>query len=361
MSVFFLKNKLSVPKNSAFECVIPKMVRIADKIAADTEDLVLKRPCDNNLVMENPTEVSFRFGRDRSTYTLRPFSRHQLCHKMGMPSMYFEKLSRTQGLSQLACYNMNELFKAARSELLFRTVGDCLRGVLTPKYRSFDSNEILDVFTDCVGVGKELNPGNLAIRGYCTSLDVFHLRFTTVNPVKTANDKDIYMGLEITSSDVGKYSLSVRFFIYKQVCTNGMCLSIFDDDLFTQRHIGITKDGFRKGLRESVASFPILVARAAEMVNYANRIDLRNNPIFNPDNQLPESLKLRELFQKYLGVGQDSLAVITGIAQQNYDTTLWGLGNAITEWAQYHEFERRKELEVKAGTLMTDFSRFLVA
>lgn len=364
MSVIFMKkNKLTVPQNQSYDYVLPEMVKTAEEYAAGRKDLLLKNPKSNDLFLENPEELSFRFGLHRNTYQLIPYSRHQLCQKVGMPYGYFDRLdrSRSKELRNLACANMNMLFKYYTGSMLLRTVDNCLRGVLSPMYCSFDSDEILDVFTDCVGPKKELDPSNMLVQGYCNSMDVLHLRFTTARPVKTLTDDDLYYGLELTSSDVGKYSLSVRFFVYKQVCTNGMCLGIFDKALYTQRHVGINKDIFRAGLRNSLKAFPSLTTQATDLINHAGSVSLADNPLFDLDNNSPESVQVREKMQGYLGVGQENMAVIAKLARENYGTTLWAYGNAITEWAQQYEFERRKELELKAGRLMTDFYGVLAA
>lgn len=362
MTTFFAQNKLTVPQNEKCSYVLPELIKQAYGVRDDAVDYEFKNIHNNDFSYGLPSVIKFNFGCDRHEFDGTRFAMHQLCNKIGMPVTFFEKLraSRDQNLNNMCNYNVNTLLKHHRGEMLVRTVGKTIRGVLSTRYRAFDSDKILDVFADFVDNNKVWAADNLAIRGFCSSYDVLHLRFTTLEPVRGLEDKDLYYGMEITSSDVGKFALQVNFFIYKQICTNGMCIGSFNKELYSQRHVGITPDRFRQGLAACLQSFPKLTEEVSQIIRTAGKKALKNSPLFNLASYKDgENEPMRKAIKNYLGLSDQAMMEIAKIAINNYGYSLWGYGNAITEYAQKHNFERRKELEGKAGWLMTNFDEIL--
>ena len=361
MTTFFMQNKLTIPKDESCAKVLPKLIKDAYQTHANSLDYEFKNISNNHFSYGLPSNIKFKFGKDWHEFEGTRFAMHQLCRKIGMPITFFEKLrgSRDEALNNMCVSNINGLLEHYNGDMLVRTVGGCMRGVLSTRYRAFDSYKILDVFADFVDNNKVWAADNIAIRGFCNSMDVLHLRFTTLEPVKGLEDKDLYYGMEITSSDVGKYALQVRFFIYKQICTNGMCIGSFDRELYTQRHVGITPERFREGLAACLNSFPKLTEEVTAIISSAGRRSLANSPLFNFNLYKDENEPIRKALRNYLGLSDAAMLQIASIARQNYAPTLWGYGNAITEYAQTCNLERRKELETMAGKLMTNFDYLL--
>jgi len=361
MSVFFVQNKLTVPQNVAFADVLPKLLRGAYAIRDNSLDYEFKSISNNHFGYSLPSRLKFKFGNEWHEFDGTRHAMHQLCSKIGMPATFFEKLrgSRNPQLKELCTANINALLGCYHGDMLVRTVGDTVRGVMSTRYQAFDSHQILEVFADFVENNKIWAADNLAIRGYCNSVDLLDLRFTTLQPVKGLADKDLYYGMEITSSDAGKYSLQARFYIYKQICTNGMCIGTFDRELYSQRHIGISTDRFRTGLAACLNSFPSLTEEVTRMISAADSRSLADSPLFNFDVYKDENEPLRKAVRNYLGLSDQGMAEIARIARENYGPSLWGYGNAITEYAQRCSLERRKELETMAGMLVQNFDRLL--
>jgi len=361
MAAFFAQNKLTIPQNVTCAKVLPQMIRDAYDIHNNSLDYEFKSIENNRFSYSVPSRIKFRFGKDQHEFDGTRFAMHQLCRKIGMPVTFFEKLraSRKEDLNSMCASNINTLLKHYRGDMLIRTVGNSMRGVLSTWYCAFDSHRIIDTFADFVDRNSVWAADNLAIRGFCNSMDVLSLRFTTLEPVKGLAERDLYYGMEITSSDVGKYALQVRFFVYKQVCTNGLCIGDFDQKLYTQRHIGITPDHFRKGLATCLDSFPRLTEEASQIIKKAGNIGLKESPLFNFDLYKDDNEPVRRAVRNYLGLSDQAMYEIAYIAKQNYGVTVWGYANAITEYAQKYSFERRKELEGMAGSLVTKFNLLL--
>lgn len=354
-------NTSLVPTMPNFYQNMDGLLATAKDIANNSMDFEMKYVGKHDFYMEDPRHVSFSFGMKKHRFEVMDYARSQLCSKVGVPASYIDRLaaSRSKELRQLACDNINMMArKHFDGQLLLRTTKGKLRGVLTPRYTVFDSDSILEVLADCFDAGI-LNKDNTVLRSYCNSLDVLNLRFTDTTPIKGLADKDLFFGMDITSSDVGKYSLKINFYIYKQVCTNGLCIGFFKDELYQQRHLGVTADDFRKGVRRSVEAFPRIVAAVKPMLMEAGARNLLDSPVFDMEVDTPAVLTARNNLMTYLGIGQESLGLLVSIARNNYGSSLWGFVNAITEYSQRFRFERRFELENRAGTLLTDFDRVL--
>lgn len=106
---------------------------------------------------------------------------------------------------------------------------------MSNRYSVLDTPDIIDVIDEST---KGLD---LKVKGYYMSEERFHARLVQQHMMKI-NGEDLYAGIQIDSSDVGRSPLNVMFFIYKQVCTNGLAVAKGRGSLFTQRHISICTD-----------------------------------------------------------------------------------------------------------------------
>lgn len=344
-----------VPTTTDLSEIMPKLLNDARKITATSEDIEILNPSNNSFHLNNGNTLSFNFGTSRRSYMLTQHSMQQLCTKLKFPHDYAAKLyrSRSNDFKELLNANISTLMNHYNSGLLLRTTDQYLRGILTPKYCAFDSDQILDVLSSCLDRHPFYRSNDFILRGYCNSMDILNLRITTAEPRTALKDKDIFYGLQICSSDVGIYSLSISFFIYKQICTNGMGMNLFKENLFYQRHIGINKDTFYQGIIKATNLLPLVAKKVDKIIMHADSINLSNGPMFDFSANDDYSIFKREQMKKFLGVGDSTLQHLANIAEKHYGTSLWDYGNAITEWAQGQSFQRRKELEEKAGQLVT--------
>lgn len=343
-----------------YDSVIPRMVKKAHDIAEKSVDYECKNFGHIDFRLDEKGNVSFKFGRSRENFQMSSYAYYQLCHKIGMPYQYYKKLIANPELRELAYNSINTLSKHCKENLVLRTCDKYLRGIVTTKYCPFDSEDLLDVFHKAFTVSKILPMDEVQIRGHYLDMDFFHLRFTESESIKGLSDKDLYFGMQLSSSDVGRSSIRLSFYVYKKICTNGLCISKFDQQLYCQRHIGVTKDQVYKGLMDAFANYPYLVVQAKGLLLDAGKKSLVGSKLLMVHN-LVEADKQVEAMQKYLGISHADMAKLADITQTKYEPSVWGYVNAITEYAQDFEVTRRIELESRAGALLSNSDLFDVA
>jgi hypothetical protein len=160
-------------------------------------------------------------------------------------------------------------------------------------------------------------------------------------------NEDLYSGIQIDSSDVGRSILTVQNFIYKKVCTNGLVLPRDHGILFKQKHIGISSDDFRENLVASLNIIPDLVVKSEEMIK--NTTTIYYDYVFESQDGLQ---KFIDTLKEGAKVSDTTASNIVDLMTAKYGTNKWGLINSITEVAQNFTLERRLELEKYAGGLL---------
>lgn len=342
---------------SSYTDAVSSMLKSAKDISMQSKDFAVEDLASAEFCMVKPDVVHFKSRNIPREFELTDFSTSQLCQRLGMPTQYFEALakSKNESLKNLACTNINVLAGHSKTDVLFRTYQNTVRGFLSTSYVPFDSDEIITVIDDVVSKSSLHN--DLCVRGHFLTPERFHMRFTTPLALKGVRDNDLFVGLQVDSSDVGKASLSVRFYIFKQVCTNGLCIAQFDSMLFKQRHIHLTADDFNKGLKHSLEVFPEVTKRAIELINSAANTNIRGSRLFN----LEDNETLRKNVQAFLRVSSSELEDIVSIASTQYEPTIWGFTNAVTQRAREMPLERRLDVERMAGNFLTGYRRLGVA
>lgn len=265
----------------------------------------------------------------------------QLCNKIGVPVRYINKCIET-GRIDLAHDNLTSWLQDYPSDTFIREYNGRVRGVLTSKYSVCDTPEIIQVVDDV------LDTSNYNIKGSFLSEERFHLRLVNKSALPIVGE-DLFSGITIDSSDVGRSPLVVTFFIYKQVCTNGLIVSRGNGTLFQQKHIGITAEEFYEDLGKSLK----IVADVEEEV--VNRIMLTRERELHWSANSSYKEDVQELInyvQQQTKLSQEHSKKVIELMQNTYDDSRWGMINAITEVAQEFSLDRRIELERIAGSLL---------
>ena len=179
----------------------------------------------------------------------------------------------------------------------------------------------------------------MSLAGFFVNPSRFHARF--VGDKMKVVGEDLFAGIQIDSSDVGRSKLDIKFFVYKQVCTNGLILPEKAGNIFMQKHIGISSEKMAVSLRESFDDFGSQVRGASSLIDKAREIDLSDN--VNLFNHIKNGAK----------VGDDTVDRIFEVASLNYGMSVWGIVNAITEVSQSYTLEHRLLMERYAGVLLT--------
>lgn len=281
---------------------------------------------DNNMHLHN-------ISKDSKSYGMTQHSFSQLCAKLGVPVAYMKKCmsNRNKFGSNLAQYNMNTWLDTCDKDLLLRLNGDTIRGVLSTKYSICDSEKVLEA------VDRVITPNEYQLKGYMLDDERLHVRLIG-DRLKVAGE-DLFAGLQIDSSDVGRNNLKVQFLIYKQVCTNGLVIPKFGGTIFQQKHIGITSEQFQKSLVSSLDVIPDLVARATSLVDLS-----KNSKVSQQEFE-----KILDSIKKDIALSDDSMNKVVSLFNERYSNTRWGVVNALTEVAQDFSLERRLEIEQYAS------------
>lgn len=261
------------------------------------------------------------------------FARGELCGKLSIPSRYITRCIESNN-TMLAAENMNYWLQNDKRNLLIRNYDGACRGVLSGSYSAYDAPEILTTLAEV------FDPATFVLKGSFINEERLHLRMIDKN-LLDIEDEDLYAGITLDSSDIGRSGLSVKFFIWKQVCTNGLVIAKSAAKMFRQKHIGITHDDFAEGLQGGLKKFDDLKEKIAESIRETSKI---------PADKDLESLI--EEIKNTTNLSDQAAEKVVELMEVKYAPTRWGLINGITEVAQDFTLETRLRLEEIAGNML---------
>lgn len=319
--------------------LLSDLVGVANEIYENSTDYMVRKATTQNIRFNENAGFTFltEMGEKVESEISR-FALSQMSTKLGIPSRYIEKCV-SNGLIDLAQENVNTWLDEYQKDLFIREYNGRIRGVLSSKYSVCDSHDILKVLEDVV------NLDDYKIKGSFLNEERLHLRLIS-NEMLPIDNEDLFAGIYVDSSDVGRNVLSVRFGIYKQVCTNGLVVARAGGKLFEQKHIGITAEEFYEGLVASLKNIDILKENAIEWVQFA-----REKMAFK-DIGLSDTEAFIEKLRSKTNLSEESANKVIQLMTDTYDESRWGLVNSITEVAQEFTLEKRLELEKIAGDLL---------
>lgn len=334
-------------------------------IAQDFETLVTghgTKKCDMNELLEQSREISrtwknhivkneeqanFSLDRDlrfhymteqqeRKDADITQFAFSQLCARIGVPGKYIDKCYKS-GKEDLALQNFRAWADEAKGNMLIRENDGIVRAVLSDNYAPFDSYKVLRTLKYTVNV-KRYQPTQVYL-----SEDKLVVRFVDFTPLPIKDGSPLYVGFSVTSSDVGRGALSMKMFLYRSVCMNGLLISSGNGTLYKQSHIG--ENMTESKMQVFQRAFNNLDLVTSEMV--ANIKRNRERTLKDFEMQILVEKAKREL--KLSKERSEQFEALVGI----YEPTKWGVVNSITELAQEFSLDRRIEMEEWAGNLFT--------
>ena len=304
--------------------------------------------------VSNATYKNMRYDGDTCRLLYQPdgdspsrsmaMTRHslsQLCNKIGVPIRYIDKCIDS-GRLDLAEENINSWIDDFGKNLFIREYRNTIRGVLSDRYSTLDTPHIMDAINDV------LDFDEYKIKGYLLSPERFHARIVQ-REMMNINGEDLFAGVQIDSSDVGRSILVVKFMIWKQVCTNGLCLSQGGGVLFQQKHIGIDASEFRDGFRNSLSNIPLLVEHSKELIEEARKDGERYSTKNFNEQQLKDFVERIKMKTK---LSDEGVGKVLQFMNDKYGFSKWGFVNSLTEVAQDYTLERRIEIEKIAGDVL---------
>lgn len=309
-------------------------------IQNDCEDYMVRNVSELNTRF-SPESFSLRFRSEDEKLRERkftPYSFGQLCTKLEIPARYMDKCIQ-RGQLHLAENNINTWLDSYGKDFFIRTHKDKIRGVLSDRYMTLDAPDIIQVLSDNVDMNK------YQVKGHFLTPERFHARIVDRNPI--TKKEDLFAGIQIDSSDVGRSTLTVTFFVYKLVCTNGLIAPVEGGVLFSKKHIGRYEseiEDFREGFKTAMKQIPILANEYERLIDKAKNITLT---LDNENNQT----FYKDVLTKN-GLSEEAVEQVFEIRSEKYPDNHWGLINAVTEVAQGFTLERRIEIEKAAGHML---------
>ena len=299
-----------------------KVLKRADEIQADCHDHVITA---HDIRMDNDLNLCFADKKmPMSTY-----ASSGLCGKLKIPTVYYNRCADQN--KELAARNVNEWLYNDDRQFMVRGYKDVARGLLSGSYSKFDAPEILRAFDEV------LDASQYKLKGSFVNEERMHIRLVE-KEMLPIDGEDLFAGITLDSSDIGRSGLYVRFFIWKQIYTNGLIIPKSLGELFRQKHIGITSEEFAKNLKEGLESF--------------NSIKTRMIDVINETKQIPTGEDIAEEIKNATKLTDDVVDEILMLADTSYDRSRWGIINGITEVAQKYSLERRLQLEQIAGDML---------
>lgn len=303
-----------------------------DKRAKEIQSQCSDRYTHSSILSVSPEDLRLltdgKNGKQLTRHSLA-----QLCTKAGIPMKYMDKCIENRKLG-LVAENVNQWLGDMNKELMLRDYAGRVRGIMSNKYSPLDTPEILN------GIKSALDDEYM-VKSFLLNEERFHARLLSGEKIPVPKE-DLFVGIEVDSSDVGKSMLRVQFMVYKQICTNGLKVNLGDSILFQQKHIGISVDKFQDELVANLEHIPMLTKEVAKLIKDSST-KLSKADIDKYIEKLMEEAKM----------GKDNAEKVIAIANAKYGMTKWGVINSITELAQQFTLDRRLELESFAGKILT--------
>lgn len=300
-----------------------QLIEQAKKIQDDCTDYIVSA---KDMRMDDELNLCFNGEKmPMSTYATSG-----LCGKLKIPVVYFNRCAESN--KNLAAKNVNNWLFDDQRKFMVREYSGRVRGLLSGSYSKFDAPEILEALTQVFDMEK------YKVKGAFVNEERLHIRLVE-NEMLPIDGEDLFAGITLDSSDIGRSGLYVRFFIYKQICTNGLIIPKSSGELFRQKHIGINSEEFQKNLLEGLGSFNEIKGNVIQM------IEERRNDRYDVDEMIKE-IKART------SLTDDAIDEVILLADKSYERSRWGIINGITEVAQNYTLERRLQLEQIAGEML---------
>ena len=293
---------------------------------------------DQGLRMDANANMRFRSNGWPVTTDVTQSAFEQYCNIVGVPSSYAQKCY-DKGLGELAVENFNQWLPAMPDQLKVRTYGPehQVHAVVSTRFTSVSNARIFELLNDAVDFSRyQCNQAFL-------SPEKMHLRFVDFTPLPNVTDR-MFAGFTVGNNEIGRGALSVKFFLYRFACKNGLVRSEKRCTLFSQKHVGLTE----ADERSFVAAFSDLEELRENSVNQILAAEKRTLSLKEMEQYIDRARKECHL-GKDPKIGEISAQEwIT----QEFGNNLWGVINFVTQKAQEYSLDDRIAMEQYAGRLL---------
>lgn len=385
MEVLSVQNGEMTLQQGLNEVLYRKVNKMLEDKTTTVQDTIAKIERDGNMLIDyikpigvkmkgNTPEVTFsangavnvdflaRVGKDE--YESNHFSLHdnavgQLAAKMNIPTRYLRDLAGGEEWQRsLASDILNQHCEnTQRSRMLFRCVGDQVRGVLSDSYRRLNSTEILIAFL------QEAVMCEAAIADALYTDTKMYVETILPTPIEIPTAKNgtvvLFAGARFSTSDFGDGALDMKSFLLNGACLNGMVR----ETSMRQVHLGgKLPDNLLLSQRTYELDTKTQVSAVRDITKHLyNRETILNKAIeiqAASEVDIDASKELKNLAKNGKLMKQESEDIEKILVNNNPDdgvqgvSTLWKLTQAITAHARTTEPRRSRELHELSGMLI---------
>ena len=333
-------------KQLAFE--IQRQSKAKTDYLADVSNVEVV-PFDNGPQFVIHGEADMYFGMGENAH-------RQIGAYTGIPASYYVKLMTSP---RLLAENVNHWLKdkAVQAQLnperrMIRTLDGNVRAFLSDRYRRIDNEMVAEAVLPVIGKMAGADIKSCEITDDRLYLKVVNERLTSEVSVGDV----VQAGFMITNSEVGLGSVNVSPLLYRLVCTNGMIAADRNMGKYKKTHVGRINESnvdmsiFRDETLEAddrafMMKLQDAVRAAIDEVRFAQLIDQLREA---KDARIEAKLipKVVELTAREVGIQQNEQDSVLGHLIEGKDLSLYGLGNAVTRFAQdVKSYDRSTELE----------------
>jgi len=299
-----------------------------------------------------------------------PLAQRQMATALGIPATYWDRCLETS--PELLAQNANHWLQRDGATRLVRTQDDHMRAYLSDRYKRLDNPMVLRQTLETI------QSADTKVVALSSNVDNWgeRMRLKIMFPEVYGEVRDgdtMRAGIEISNSETGGGAFSVRPFLFRDFCYNGMIFgrqAIPGMETLTRRHTGarmteLWADDTLEAEVELVArQTRDVVASMSSEESLTKLLEQCRRAAESAEAQDPEQT-IQVLAKTYgLSDTERSKALVNFI--QDDDMTLWGAANAVTKVANDHaSYERSTELEALGSQLITmqmrDWDRIAVA
>ena len=289
--------------------------------------------------------IGLMVGDER--FKMTEWSLNQFCSKTGVPSAYAVKMAEAKKFD-LFVQNFDSWIQshAAGKKLMIRTHEDNVRGILSERFNKTDMDTVLPMVQEGLGTTNM----NFRMDKGILNPEYANLRMISDSRVDIGDDPH-HVGFSFTTSDVGRASMKMEFFVYRSRCTNGMLFGKHGGVLFRKKHT--TKDFHDPNVfKEQIIASLSNLDRLTEMVQMSLK-DAQAKQVKDED--------IARVIQQFKALSNISKKETDFIHEelknrmQGYDKvdrTVWSVSNAFTELAQNYRMDKAEMMEDFAGHLI---------
>ncbi len=332
-------------KNIIYDNLITEATRIRDSFRRVPVNNLAKKPIYPDL---NANLIIANKGKKALETDVSEYAFGQVCNLIGVPARYMKQLY-TQGLNRLAETNIYEQYKwldktpdKQFGKYIALVSGNTTEAIVSDKYSfGFQTPEILETIRDNM-------PENYVPNQAYLSNSRFYARFIDPENKVKVGGEDLTVGFTVGTSDIGKSSLCVKFFLYKFACTNGIVRISKGGTLYRQTHIG--EPFTSANIQQFKDCFKDITKLRTETLDLVASSQKRMMSLEEMHSILDTCKKVN------VSISEKERDNIIELASQRYGMTKWGLINGITEVAQNHTLDTRINYEAFAGRLLEKIS-----